>query len=170
MKNIIQVKTTYYFPKTVRAIGAVFCIFGLAMIWATPVVGLLFIFVTTVIFSTHYGFEIILGANTFREFVWVLGWKDGKRSGFKAIEFFFIQPGKFSFLTYALSERTVSAFEGYIKFDGRNEVHILTDTSKERLIAKIEALAKKLEVPIRDYSEGNPIDLFTPKKKIKPNL
>jgi hypothetical protein len=164
MKSRQQVglKTVSYFPKTVRAIGAVFCIFGLAMIWATPIIGLLFVFITGVIFTTHYGFEISVGPNAFREFVWVLGWKDGKKNPFKAVEFIFIQPGKFTYLTYGLRERTLPAFEGYIKFEGRNEVQVLTEVNKDKLLQKLKSIAEFLKVPIRDYSDGNPVTIFEP--------
>ena len=163
--NSIGVKTLSYFPKTVKAIGAVFFIFGLAMIWTTPVIGLLFIFITTVIFTTHYGFEINTNPNSFREFVWVLGWKEGRKLPFKSIEFLFIQPGKFTFLTYGLRERTLPAHEGYIKFEGRNEVEILSDVDKDKLVAKLTSLAQSLEVDIRDYSDGNPVIIFRPSRK-----
>jgi hypothetical protein len=160
----VKIKTNSYFPKTVRAIGAVFCIFGLAMIWSSPFIGLLFLFITIVIFTTHYGFEIILGPNSFREFVWVLGWMDGRKSPFKAIDFLFIQCGTFRYLTYSLKEKETNAFEGYMKFEGRNEVHILTDIKKDLLILKLKNLASHLNVPILDYSDGEPVRLFSPSK------
>jgi hypothetical protein len=158
--STIRVKTSSYFPKTVKAIGAVFFIFGLAMIWTTPVIGVLFIFITAVIFSTHYGFEINSSPNSFREFVWVLGLKEGKKLPFKSIEFFFIQPAKLVFLTYSLQEKALPAYEGYIKFEGRNEVEILKDVNKDRLISKLINLAQHLNVDIRDYSDGNPVTIF----------
>src|SRR5436190_4671100 len=137
----IGLKTVPYFPKTVRAIGAVFCIFGLAMIWATPVLGLLFVFITGVIFTTHYGFEISTSPNASREFVWGLGWKDGKKNPFKTVEFLFVQPGKFTYLTYGLREKTLPSFEGYIIYEGRNEVQLLTEVSKEKLVQKLKSIA-----------------------------
>jgi hypothetical protein len=158
----IRIKTVQYFPKTVRAIGAVFGLFGLVMIWETPVIGLLFLFVTAVIFSTHHGFEINLEPNYFRDYVWVLGWMDGNKSNFKKVEFLFLQIGKHSFLTYSLKEKEVAAFEGYLKLEGRNEVHFLTDVNKERLILKMERLASRLQVAIMDYSNGNPVRIFEP--------
>jgi hypothetical protein len=153
----LRVKTSNFFPKTVRAIGAVFGIFGLAMVWTSTILGLLFIFIAVVIYTTHYGFEINTNPNSFREYVWVLGFKEGKKSPFKAIEFLFIQRGYFRFLTYSLSEKELPAYEGYLKFEGRNEVQMLTDISKENLIAKLKNLASPLDVEIKDYSEGNPV-------------
>ena len=132
------------------------------MIWNTPVIGLLFLFVTTVIFSTHHGFEINLEPNYFRDYVWVLGWMDGNKSNFKKVEFLFIQIGKHAFLTYSLGEKEVPAFEAYFKFEDRNEVHFLTDVNRQRLILKMERLASRLEVPIMDYSIGNPVCIFMP--------
>ena len=161
-KNFIRLKTSDYFPKTVRAIGVLFSIFGLTMIWTVPVIGLLFLFITAVTFTTHYGFEINTNPNSFREYVWVLNWKDGKTAPFKSIEFLFIQPGKHTFLTYGLKEKILPAFEGYVKFEGRNEVHFLTDISKERLILKMKPLSQFLSVDIRDYSEGQPTTVYTP--------
>ena len=161
-KKSIQIKSVPYFPKTVRAIGAIFCLFGLAMLWTLPVIGLLFIFITTVLYTTHYGFEISTGPNSFREYVWILGFKEGKRTPFKAIEFLFIQPGTFTFLTYVLREKSLPAFEAYIKFEGRNEVHFITDTNKDKLINRMEPSAKFLNVPILDYTEGNPATVFEP--------
>jgi hypothetical protein len=161
----ITLKTSSYFPKTVRAIGALFCIFGLAMIWTLPVIGLLFLFITAVTFTTHYGFEISLAPNSFREFVWVLGWKDGKKTSFNSVEFLFIQSGKFSFLTYTLKEKQLPAFEGYLKFEGRNEVHAITDVSRDKLVARLRPMADYLQIPILDYSEGVQKTVYSPKSK-----
>lgn len=161
-KGYIRLKSSNYFPKTVRVIGVLFCIFGLAMIWTSPVIGLLFLFITAVTFTTHYGFEINTKPNSFREYVWVLGWRDGKISPFKAIEFLFIQRGNHTFLTFGLRERTSPAFEAYVKFEGRNEVHFLTEVDKDKLISKIITLAKFLSVEIKDYSDGNPVTIYTP--------
>lgn len=119
--------------------------------------GLLFIFIAVVIYTTHYGFEINLNPNSFREYVWVLGYREGKKSPFKAIEFLFIQRGNFRFLTYSLREKELPAFEGYLKFEGRNEVQMLTDVNKETLIHKLKNLAAPLRVEIKDYSDGNPV-------------
>jgi hypothetical protein len=161
-KDIIRLRMAPYFPKTVRAIGVVFCIFGLAMIWTSPIIGLLFLFITAVTLTTHYGFEINIKPNSFREYVWVLGWRDGKMAPFKAIEFLFIQEGKFTFLTYGLREKTLPANEAYVKFEGRNEVHFLTDTNKERLLNRIKPVSEFLSVEVKDYTEGNPVVVFTP--------
>ena len=161
-KNFIRLKASNYFPKTVRAIGALFCIFGLAMVWTSPIIGLLFLFITAVTITTHYGFEVNTAPNSFREYVWVLGWKDGKVAPFKSIEFLFIQQGQYTFLTIGLKEKTLPAYEAYVKFEARNEVHFLTDTSKERLIGKIMAVAQFIQVEIKDYSAGQPIIVFTP--------
>jgi hypothetical protein len=153
----LRVKTAYFFPKTIRAIGAMFCIFGLAMVWTSTILGLLFIFITIVIFTTHYGFEIHTRPNYFREYVSVLGLKEGKKMPFKAIEFIFIQRGNFRFLTYGLREKELPAFEAYLKFEGRNEVQMLTEVNKDNLLNKLRNLAKPLNVPIRDYSDGDPV-------------
>jgi hypothetical protein len=161
-RKYIRIRNTPYFPKTVRAIGVVFCIFGLAMIWTSPIIGLLFLFITAVTLTTHYGFEIRINPNSFREYVWVLGWRDGKVVPFKSIEFLFIQEGKFTFLTYGLKERTLPASEGYVKFEGRNEVQFLMDTDKERLVQRIKPVSEFLSVDIKDYSEGPPVIVFTP--------
>ena len=161
-KTTIRFKTSDYFPKTVRAIGALFCIFGLAMIWTVPVIGLLFLFITAVTFTTHYGFEVNTRPNSFREYVWVLNWKDGRAAPFNAIEFLFIQPGQHTFLTYGLREKTLPAFEGYVKFEGRNEVHFITDTNKERLITRMKPLSRFISVEIKDYSDGQPETVFVP--------
>lgn len=162
VKTFIRIKSSNYFPKTVRAIGALFCIFGLAMIWTSPIIGLLFLFITAVTITTHYGFEVNTQPTSFREYVWVLGWKDGKIASFKSIEFLFIQPGNFTFLTYSLKEKTLPAFEAYVKFEDRNEVHFLTDTKKDRLLTKITPLAQLTNVEIRDYSDGKPVTVFAP--------
>jgi len=153
----LRVKTAYFFPKTIRAIGAMFCIFGLAMVWTTTILGLLFIFIAVIIFNTHYGFEIHTGPNYFREYVSVFGLKEGKKLPFKAIEFIFIQRGNFRFLTYTLREKELPAFEAYLKFEGRNEIQMLTEVNKDNLLNKLRNLAKPLNVPIKDYSDGDPV-------------
>ena len=161
-RQTIRFKTAYYFPKTVRAIGAVFGLFGLAMVLTSPVLGLLFVFITLVIFTTHYGFEIAVQPNSVREYISVLGFKDGKRSPFNAIEFIFIQPGKLRFLTYSLREKESDCTEAYLKFEGRNEMMMLALVKKENLVNIMKGIASRLKVEIRDYSEGNPVVIYEP--------
>ena len=161
-KQSIRIKTSYYFPKTVRAIGAVFGLFGLAMVWTSPILGLLFVFITVVIFTTHYGFEISVHPNYVREYISVLGFYEGKKSPYKAVEFVFIQPGQLRFLTYWLSEKVSDGFEAYIKFDGRNEIMILAMHRKEDLIHVMKGMATRLQVPIRDYTDGIPVPIYEP--------
>lgn len=152
-----RIKTAYYFPKIIRLLGAIFSIFGLAMVWTAPIIGSLFLFITLVIFSTHYGFEIQLGTNQFREFVWVLGYKDGRKHAFKAAEFIFIQPGKWKTLSYTLKEKDVEGYEAYLKFEGRNEQLVIHHANKEHLVQLMRQLSNYLKVPIKDYSDGNPV-------------
>lgn len=161
-KQIIRFKTAYYFPKTVRAIGAIFGLFGLAMVLTSPVLGLLFMFITLVIFTTHYGFEISVQPNSVREYIFVLGFKEGKRSPFNSIEFIFVQPGKLRYLTYSLMEKENDCVEAYLKFEGRNEMMMLAMAKKENLITAVKNIAARLKVEIRDYSDGNPVTIFEP--------
>lgn len=161
-KQTIHIKTSYYFPKAVRAIGAVFGLFGLAMIWTSPVLGLLFIFITVVIFTTHYGFEIMVQPNSVREYISVLGFKEGRRSPYNSIEFIFIQPGQLRYLSYTLSEKVSDGFEAFLKFEGRNEMLVLALLRKETLVQSMKSVATRLQVPIRDYTDANPIIIFEP--------
>lgn len=132
------------------------------MVISAPVLGALFAFITIVIFTTHYGFEIEVKPNFVREYISILGFRNGKRSSFKEAEFIFIQPGKIRFLTYALQEKELDGFEAYVKFEGRNEVLILTNEKKDKLINIVKSGALLLHVPIRDYTDGNPITVFEP--------
>jgi hypothetical protein len=162
LNRSIYFKTAYYFPKTVRAIGAVFGLFGLAMLLSSPVLGALFMFITLVIFTTHYGFEIEMQPNAVREYIGILGFRNGKRNAFKDVEFIFIQSGKLRYLTYALREKEVEGFEAYLKFEGRNEMLMLALEKKDRLVATMKGIASRLHIPIRDYTSGEPITVFKP--------
>lgn len=159
-KQILRFKTAYYFPKTIRAIGAIFGLFGLAMMLTSPVLGVLFMFITMVIFTTHYGFEIAIKPNSIREYISVLGFREGKRNPFNAIDFIFIQPGKIRYLTYLLGERESDCYEAYLKFEGRNEMMMMAIIKKENLVSSMRGIASRLQVPIRDYSDGNPVVIY----------
>ena len=161
-RQTVRFKTAYYFPKPVRAIGSVFGIFGLAMIFTSPVLGGLFLFITVVIFTTHYGFEITLKPNGVREYIFLLGFREGKGSPFNAIDFIFIQPGRMRYLTYTLGEHVSDCFEAYLKFEGRNEIMMLTHIRRDSLLQQARQVATRLQVPIRDYTDGNPTIIYEP--------
>lgn len=104
-----------------------------------------------------YGVEINLASKKYKEYVWLLGIKQGQYIPFQSIQYFFIKDFKVS---QRVNSRIKSAtfieeeFRGFVKFDDDEKIHLLTKKNKEALIQKLKSIAQDLQVGLIDYSYG----------------
>ena len=50
-------------------------------------------------------------------------------------------------------------FDGYLKFSELNKIHLLTLSSRDKLVTKLKSLSSQLKTRIIDYSNGEPKDI-----------
>ena len=54
---------------------------------------------------------------------------------------------------------TRDEYRGFIKFDGKEKIHILTNGDYQKLAKEMTEIAKKLNTRLIDYSSGHQIQL-----------
>lgn len=160
--NKIDFKTSGYFTGHIIFLGVFLLAIGLPLIFVNVIGGLILCFISLVILTTHYRLNIDLDNKTYHDYLWILGFRNGEKGKFNALEYLFI---KMSNVTQTMRLRVVSStirkevFDGYLKFSEHDKIHLLTMDSKESLIKKLKSISSRLKVRIIDYSEGNPKEI-----------
>ena len=160
--NKIDFKISGYFSGTIIFFGVFVLVAGLSIFFVSQISSFILFFIGLVIFTTHYRLSIDLDNKTYHDYVWILGFRNGEKGKFSAIEYLFI---KNSNVTQTMRLRVVSStirkevFKGYIKFSEHDKIHLLTMDSKERLIKKMKAISARLKIRVIDYSDGEPKEI-----------
>lgn len=155
--NIYDFKTTRYFSWPFILLSVFVSVFGFVLLMKSIIGGLLVLTGCILVFSTHYGISIDFDKKEFRDYVWILGMKQGDKTKFDTIEYLFIKKAQ---LTQTMGLRAATStiqkdvFDGYLKFSEQDKVHIMTKDRKESLLEKLKPISKKLNIKIIDYSEG----------------
>ena len=162
MKNSFNFITQYYFPS--RFIWAL--VSGLAAVAFFAVqyylVSVTSLLLGVIALTTRYGVEINFSAKQYLEYTWMLGFKAGVRINFESVRYLFIKDFKIS---QTFNSRVNSAtitheeYRGYVKFNEREKVHIMSKKDYHLLVNELKELARKFNVGLVDYSFGHLVKL-----------
>lgn len=158
-RKVIDFKTSGYFPGFVVFFGAVLLLLAFLVLLTKPVIGIIMAVVSVVILTTHYRFGIDLTDKSYRDYLWILGFKNGPRKKFDAIQYLFIKKSKVSqtmHLRAASSTIHKEQFDGYLKFSENDKVHLISHDDKDKLIEKLRRISTALNTSIVDYTRENP--------------
>ncbi len=160
--NIIDFKTSNYFSGVVIIVGVIFSVTGISILFANIIIGLVLLFASVIIFTTHYRLSLDFEKKVFHDYLWILGMKSGEKGNFEAVEYLFIKKSKVS---QTMSVRVASAtvrkevYDGYLRFSEEEKIHLLTKDSKKGVEKKLRQISSMLKVRIIDYSEGEPKEI-----------
>ena len=88
-------KTADYFPFHVILVGAGLVVIGISMVtMGLYPGGLIVLLISILLLTTHYRFHINFDTNEYRDYVWVLGLKNGKTIRFETIDYIFIKQNR----------------------------------------------------------------------------
>lgn len=121
------------------------------------------IIISVLCFTTFYKVEINTTEKWFKEYTWVLGLKLGERISYQTLDYLFINVGKVTETTSARIQSTKvtrDEYRGFIKFDGQEKIHILSNGDYKTLANEMTTIAKTLNSHLIDYSSGHQIQLF----------
>jgi len=158
----VDFKTSNYFSGTIFIIGVIFSITGILVLFANIIIGLVLLFSSVVIFTTHYRLSIDFEKKVFHDYLWILGMKSGEKGDFEEVEYLFIKKSK---ETQTMSVRVASAtvrkevYDGYLRFSEVEKIHLLAKDSKDDVVKKLREISAMLNVGIIDYSEGEPKEI-----------
>ncbi len=152
---MVTVRDQWYFPMQFRIVGVV-AILASVGVATTHLLGAAVVFlVGVIIVTTHYGFAIDKEARVYQEYIWLLGWRAGKKVRFHTMHYLLINPAKIT-RTYNLrvNSTTISelAYNGYVKIDDGEKIHIVGSTNKRVVLKAMEKLKDYLGIRLTDNS------------------
>ena len=153
----IDLKISSYFPSGVIFAGGVLLSAGflVAAANANITVCIVLLLIGVILTTTHYRLEINQQARQYKDYVWFLGFKNGQSERFESLDYIFIKQKKVSKnLNSRISSRTMitDAFDGYLKVDGNETIHLLTLENKKAITQRLNRIAEKLQLKVVDYS------------------
>lgn len=160
--KIINCRLSRYFSNQWFFVALLLLLAAIVLISKTLVGSAILVFVSVLIFTTHYRLSIDFNKKSYHDYVWVLGLKFGEKSVFEKIEYIFIKKNNVS---QTMNTRTSSTtirkavYDGYLKFSEENKIHLLTEDNKKPLIKKLSEIAIKCNTKIFDYTEGEPKEI-----------
>jgi hypothetical protein len=146
MTNKIHINLGYYFPATFIFLGVIMLIIGLFLLLVNIIIGIVLILLSLVIFTARYRLEINLTNQSYHDYLWITGFKKGKKGQFESIECLYINKNKYrQTVNSRVSSMTKygTEYNGYIKFD-IDDVHIISSDHKSKVVQKLKKIRNKL--------------------------
>ncbi|MDN5200858.1 hypothetical protein QQ008_05785 [Fulvivirgaceae bacterium BMA10] len=132
-------------------------IVALILVSTLPIPSVLLVILAIFIFTTYYGLDISLDDKYYWEYIWLFGFRKGKKRNFSHIEYLYITKNRY---TQTLGIRgpstTIRAAEyhGLIKFSNDEKIHLCDSKIKQKVIKRLRSYATHLKVEIFDLTEG----------------
>lgn len=167
MKNKIYIQLGYYFPFSMMFMALLACLGGVVLLLPHPIIGIALMIIGVIILTARYRLEISLTALSYHDYLWIAGFRKGKKGTFQRIEHLFITKRNYSQrVNSRISTMTKygTEYNGYIRFD-TDDVHLLSNDNKEKVVSKLKKISEKLKgdvvvnsnisinATIMDYSE-----------------
>ncbi len=157
-QNKIDIKTGTLFPWTFQFIAGIVFLIGLSIIVDRPVLSLCLIAASVFVFSGYTGMEIDKEKSNYREYMSFFFIKSGKKIKYNGIDKIFINSTKVKQQMHTAhtshsSIFTNLEFNGYLKLENGEKIHLLTKRKKEKLVYELNKIALFLDVQIDDTVE-----------------
>ena len=75
----IDFKTSTYFSVAIIFLGVGFLVVGLAALLTNTILALILLLISAITLTTHYRLTIDFNKKVFRDYVWILGLKNGDK-------------------------------------------------------------------------------------------
>lgn len=112
--------------------------------------------------TTQYRVDVNANDKWFKEYVWILGIKNGALVKFSQLDYLFINKGKISQTVGSRVQSTTvikDEYRGFIKFDGDEKIHILTHSNHDKLVKTMSSASQTLQTRLFDYSSGQAVQV-----------
>lgn len=138
-------RTSNYFSWHVHVLAVCLIFIALTVFQESIWGGLAILVPCAIIFTTHYRLQINLDNNEYRDYLWILGLKDGKPHRFEKLEYFFIKINNVS-QTMGLKAANTTVVKQvcdvYLKFSDDEKLHVMTANRKEIIVKNFYQLPK----------------------------
>ncbi len=158
----VDFKTSGYFSGNIIFLGLAFFVVALPALFVKIGFGLILLLLSILILTTHYRLTIDFDNKVFRDYLWIMSFKNRGEQKFERIEYVFLKENRVSTtMQLRVSSSTIhkQVYDGYLKFSEEEKIHLLTKDSKKDLVAKLRDISTMLNVEIIDYTEGEPKEI-----------
>jgi hypothetical protein len=154
-KNKVDIKYASLFPLPFRFLALLFFMFALALILERTILAIVLMVVSGFVISGYEGTEIDMATNTYREYKSFFFFKSGTMMKYSGIEKIFVNTTKTTQQFYTAHTTKSSIFDdiefnGFLKFDNGEKIHLLRKRKKSDLINALEKISALLKVPVED--------------------
>jgi hypothetical protein len=151
----IDFKTQFFFPDGVVFVGCVVFFAGLLAVFSPqPVIGVVVMFGSIVVATTHVRVEIDLRNKRYREYILFLGMRIGKYERFDELDYLFVRKAKVSqrMAVGYVNANTIRSerYEGYLRYDGDVMLHLFSQGKKAKLVEQLNKLSTQLNLRVVD--------------------
>lgn len=155
----IDIRYGSLFPWTFRFIAVIILIAGLSLIVDRPFLSIALLLVSGFILSAAEGIVIDPTEKNYREYNSFFFLKSGNQVKYSGIEKIFIGTSRTKQQVHTAYTNNSSIFEnvefnGFLKFNDGIKIKLLTKRKKEDLITALDQIARFLDVPVEDNTEG----------------
>jgi hypothetical protein len=155
-------KTSGYFSGTIIFFGFLLIPVGLVAIADSVVLGVVLLFLSLIVLTTHYRLKVDPESKSFHDYLWVLGIKFGEKGTYETIEYLFIKKNK---ITQTMNMRVVSStikkdmYDAYLKLSPDEKIHLFSKEDHSKAVDRLKQLSQKLRVKVVDYSGAEPREI-----------
>ena len=146
MTEIISFKTHYYFPFHFRALGVL--IIPVIVVPIFPMLSIGLFFLSFLLITSHYRLEINPELKTYKEILWIFGFKQGQTIPYDSLEYIFINTNKrnidFGYAVRFSSSKKV--FAAYLKLKNGTKLYLGENISETKLTSRMASLADKFVI------------------------
>jgi hypothetical protein len=147
--------TGFYFPAYLIFLGVVMVLVSAVLLSKDHVITPLFLLLLSCIFFTsHYGLVIDTEKRRYREYISILGVRQGTEKTYGSISGILLTCSYPSQTMYSFSHHATTVswkeFDSYLEFGDGHRVHLISRRRKKKLLKKIQCISRDLSVKVLD--------------------
>ncbi|MDW3195242.1 MAG: hypothetical protein R8G66_22900 [Cytophagales bacterium] len=154
-KDVIEIRTAHYFPIQLITLGAGLILGTVLLLFQENyLLAPVFLLFGTIFLTTNHHLQIDLSANTFREYIWFLGFKIGKNKPFPTPSNIVINPANqevtFGDLDFNRMHSNQRKAIGYLKFEYHESIYLGEADNSQELLKRLEPTIRTLGIPVNN--------------------
>jgi len=153
---LIRIPLKKYFPFQINLVAILLILAGVLIGPESIWLSLALLIIGLTIFTAGYKVAINPEKKTFREYLFVAGFKIGDKKKYSALDEIFIRSRKFSQRVNSRAQtRTFQSvmYRGFVKFSDHDKVLVAESQFKKKVINKLEKVSKTFNLQISDYTD-----------------
>ena len=153
---MVRITLKKYFPFQINLVAILLIVAGVLIGPESIWLSIILLTIGLTVFTAGYKVAINPEKKTFREYLFVAGFKVGDKKKYSAFDEIFIRSHSFSQTVNSRAQtRTFQSvmYKGFVKFSDHDKVLVAENQFKNKVIKKLGKVSKALNLEISDYSD-----------------